>query len=109
MRRAGVEAATLMWTRNRETGCEYTVQVVTRNTQSVPKRSDHFARRRPAHGALALLTLSLERQGAETLGRQLYLQIRERILSGRLAPGARLPSTRRLAEELSISRTVPLN
>ncbi|HEU4531095.1 MAG TPA: PLP-dependent aminotransferase family protein, partial [Steroidobacteraceae bacterium] len=75
----------------------------------MPKRSDHFARRRPAHGALALLTLSLERQGAETLGRQLYLQIRERILNGRLAPGARLPSTRRLAEELSISRTVPLN
>ena len=73
------------------------------------KRSDHFARRRRSQGALALLTLSLERNAADTLGRQLYLQIRDRILNGRLAPGARLPSTRRLAEELSISRTVPLN
>ncbi len=68
-----------------------------------------MAGRRPASGALALLTLSLERDAAETLGRQLYLQIRERVLNGRLAPGARLPSTRRLAEELAISRTVPLN
>src|SRR5688572_7135890 len=109
MRRAGVEAATLMRTRNAETGREYTVQVVTRNIQSVTKRSSHLAGRRPASGALALLTLSLERDAAETLGRQLYLQIRERVLNGRLAPGARLPSTRRLAEELAISRTVPLN
>ncbi|MEM7426716.1 MAG: PLP-dependent aminotransferase family protein [Pseudomonadota bacterium] len=36
---------------------------------------------------------------------QLYEQIRELILSGRLAPGDRLPSTRRFASELGLSRT----
>ena len=72
------------------------------------QRSNHFAVQSPAGAAVALFSLSLERRARETLGRQLYLQIRERVLSGRLTPGTRLPSTRKLAEELGISRTVPL-
>lgn len=36
--------------------------------------------------------------------RQLYEGLREAILSGRLRPGSRLPATRRLAEELAVSR-----
>ena len=36
--------------------------------------------------------------------RQVYLRIRSEILSGRLASGARLPSSRTLASELAVAR-----
>jgi len=42
------------------------------------------------------------------LFRQLYLGLREAILSGACASGEKLPSTRDLAEQLGISRTVVL-
>ena len=58
--------------------------------------------------SVALLSLSLRRDGREPLGRQLYLQLRDLILSGRIAAGARLPSTRALARDLRVSRIVPL-
>jgi GntR family transcriptional regulator/MocR family aminotransferase len=41
--------------------------------------------------------------------RQLYEQLRQAILTGQLAPGLRLPSTRTLAEELSLSRSTIVN
>ena len=37
--------------------------------------------------------------------RQIYLQIRAAILSQNLAPGTKLPSTRALAAQLSVSRS----
>ncbi len=52
----------------------------------------------------ALLSLSLEPGSSAPLQRQLYGQIREAVLAGRLAPGTRLPSTRALAVELACSR-----
>ncbi len=52
----------------------------------------------------ALLALTLDRRAAEPLHVQLAQGLRERILSGRIAPGARLPSSRLLAEELAVSR-----
>ena len=45
----------------------------------------------------------------EPLYRQIYARIRDRIISGRLAPGSRLPSTRDLAAELGCSRNTVLN
>mgnify|MGYP000857958575 CR=1 FL=1 len=52
-----------------------------------------------------LLTLSLDRTlGAEPLHRQIYQQVRSGVLEGRLPAGARLPSTRTLANELQCSR-----
>jgi GntR family transcriptional regulator/MocR family aminotransferase len=58
--------------------------------------------------AAPLVALALDRTlapGAErALNRQLYGRIRELVLGGRLAPGARLPATRALAEELGCSR-----
>lgn len=48
-------------------------------------------------------------EGAEMpLYRQLYEGIREAVLSGRLAPGTRIPSTRDLSEHLDVSRTTVL-
>ncbi|MGA0603506.1 PLP-dependent aminotransferase family protein [Caulobacter sp. KR2-114] len=62
-----------------------------------------------AAAATALLAVVLDRQGAEPLGRQLHRRIRELILAGALAPGARLPSSRRLAQDLGVSRAVTLD
>jgi len=50
------------------------------------------------------LLLELDRGGELSLGEQLAGGIREAIRTGRLAPGAALPSTRGLADELGVSR-----
>ncbi len=49
-------------------------------------------------------SLHLDARRREPLHRQLYAEIRGAVLGGRLAAGARLPSTRELATELGISR-----
>ncbi len=49
--------------------------------------------------------LPLDDRSAEPLQRQLYRGLREAILTGRIAPGALVSSTRALASELSVSRT----
>jgi GntR family transcriptional regulator / MocR family aminotransferase len=53
-------------------------------------------------------TIGLERASSLPLYRQLYEGLREAILSGRLRPGARLPSTRVLAGDLETSRNTVL-
>ncbi|MGZ4225836.1 MAG: MocR-like pyridoxine biosynthesis transcription factor PdxR [Solirubrobacteraceae bacterium] len=54
------------------------------------------------------LLVLLARGSGATLHEQLELGLRESVRSGRLAPGARLPSSRALAEELGVSRGVVL-
>ncbi|MGD9906584.1 MAG: PLP-dependent aminotransferase family protein [Vicinamibacterales bacterium] len=49
--------------------------------------------------------IALDRRRRRTLHRQLYQQLREAILSSRLRPGDRLPSTRELAAALRVART----
>jgi len=56
----------------------------------------------------ALLALSLDRAGAEPLHAQLTEALRRLILIGRAAPGARLPASRQLAQDLSVSRQTAL-
>ena len=46
------------------------------------------------------------KRGSDPLSRQVYLWIRQAIVERALRPGESLPSTRQLAEENSISRTV---
>ncbi len=58
----------------------------------------------PASDA-ATLAVALERADSAPLSVQLYQQIRDLILGGRLIPGQRLPSSRSLAAELGVSRT----
>src|SRR5882757_10786999 len=43
-------------------------------------------------------------QGSLPVYRQVYQRVRSEILSGRLAAGARLPSSRTLASELGVAR-----
>lgn len=57
---------------------------------------------------VAELLVALDAELAEPLHRQVYRGIREAILSGRLAAGVRIPSTRRLADSLDISRSTLL-
>jgi GntR family transcriptional regulator/MocR family aminotransferase len=52
------------------------------------------------------LLVELDREGRAPLHEQIERSIREDIRAGRLAAGARLPSTRSLASELGISRGV---
>jgi GntR family transcriptional regulator / MocR family aminotransferase len=58
----------------------------------------------PLHSLLAPQT-----PAARPLYQQLYEGVRSAILSGQLAGGTRLPSTRALAEELSVSRSTVIN
>jgi GntR family transcriptional regulator / MocR family aminotransferase len=52
------------------------------------------------------LLLSVSRDGARTLGAQIEDQLRRAIRDRALRPGARVPSTRDLARQLSVSRRV---
>jgi GntR family transcriptional regulator / MocR family aminotransferase len=54
------------------------------------------------------LWLTLDRTAKTPLIRQLYLELRQRILQGKLAAGEKLPATRTLAAQLHISRNVVL-
>lgn len=56
----------------------------------------------------SLLPVVLDRDAREPMGRQLYLRIRDLVLSGQLESGAELPSSRKLALDLGVSRTVTL-
>ncbi|OCQ97705.1 aspartate aminotransferase [Nostoc sp. MBR 210] len=49
--------------------------------------------------------ISIDSQAALPLHRQVYTEIRQAILTGRLTPGEKLPSTRVLAQLLGVSRT----
>lgn len=53
---------------------------------------------------IAILGLGITPGASVPRHRQLYDGIREAILAGRLAPGARLPSTRSLAQDVGCSR-----
>lgn len=65
----------------------------------------HKARNRRAATTGAPLTLALDPSHALPMQRQLYEGMREAILEGRLAPGARLPGSRAMARALDVSRT----
>ncbi len=54
-----------------------------------------------------LLTVSRDRPG--TLGAQIEQQLRSAIRDGALRPGARIPSTRDLARQLSVSRRIAVD
>ena len=55
------------------------------------------------------MDLQLSIIGKRDVTRQVYLQLRERILDGRLAAGERLPASRELGVELGIARKTVTN
>jgi GntR family transcriptional regulator/MocR family aminotransferase len=62
---------------------------------------------RPA-GIGSLLDIALDERAGAPLFHQLYAQLRQAILSGRLRRGEKLPASRTLAQELGISRNTVL-
>ena len=52
----------------------------------------------------ALFAIGIDARSEVPLHRQMFQQMRTLILSGRLRPGQRLPSTRTLAKEIGVSR-----
>jgi GntR family transcriptional regulator/MocR family aminotransferase len=55
-----------------------------------------------------MLFVKLEKTEKRSYAKQIYRDIREKILSGDLSEGAILPSTRELSGELSVSRNTVL-
>src|SRR3954453_10454833 len=55
------------------------------------------------------LLLTVDRSEARTLGEQIEIQLRRAIQQGQLRAGGRLPSTRDLARQLSVSRRVTVD
>nr|WP_325355657.1 GntR family transcriptional regulator [Paenibacillus sp.] len=55
-----------------------------------------------------MIWIPIDRSLDKPLIRQVYDQIRSRILQGNLPGGERLPSTRALASDLQVSRNVIL-
>jgi GntR family transcriptional regulator/MocR family aminotransferase len=60
-------------------------------------------------GALPLAVIQLDRDDEKPLYQQIYECLGEAILNGQLVPGLRLPSTRDLADTLSVSRNTVMN
>src|SRR5262245_38530108 len=54
------------------------------------------------------LLIRIDTRAREGLQQQVYFAVRRAILDGTLAPGVRLPSSRKLAEDLRVSRTTTL-
>jgi len=52
-----------------------------------------------------ILAVAIDQKSGQPLYRQIYGHVRQCILDGRLASGARLPSTRQLAADLRVSRS----
>jgi GntR family transcriptional regulator/MocR family aminotransferase len=61
-----------------------------------------------ASGAL-LSAIQLDRSSRRSISVQLYMALRDTILSGGLRPGERLPATRTLAREIGVSRTTVID
>jgi GntR family transcriptional regulator/MocR family aminotransferase len=57
-----------------------------------------------AEPSLSLVLGGIDRSDGSPIYQQLYASLRDAILSGRLARGRRIPASRALADELSISR-----
>ncbi len=51
-----------------------------------------------------LSTIELDRSGVDPLQKQLFHGLRRAMLSAELPPGARLPATRTLAQQLGLGR-----
>lgn len=56
-----------------------------------------------------MLYLKLDRASKRSISKQIYIELREKILSGELLVGEPLPSTRDMSKELSIARNTVLS
>ncbi|HEV2675137.1 MAG TPA: PLP-dependent aminotransferase family protein [Aliidongia sp.] len=60
-------------------------------------------------GGALLLSIVIDRRSPRPIGTQLYMAVRDLMLAGAIAPGARLPASRTLARDLGLSRTTVID
>lgn len=60
-------------------------------------------------GGALLLSITIDRASARPIGTQLYMAVRDLMLAGAIAPGARLPASRTLSRDLGLSRTTVID
>jgi len=60
-------------------------------------------------GGALLLSIAIDRASARPISTQLYMAVRDLMLAGAIAPGARLPASRTLARDLGLSRTTVID
>lgn len=53
-----------------------------------------------------MIHINLNREDKLSLSRQIYRSVKESILSGKIAAGTKLPSSRELSRELHVARNV---
>ena len=61
------------------------------------------------HAGMMLSSIRIDKTSDRRISVQLYMALRELLLSGGLAPGDRLPATRTLAQEIGVSRTTVID
>ncbi|SDT94819.1 PLP-dependent aminotransferase family protein [Stappia sp. ES.058] len=61
------------------------------------------------HAGMMLSSIRIDKTSDRRISVQLYMALRELLLSGGLAPGDRLPATRTLAQEVGVSRTTVID
>lgn len=61
------------------------------------------------HGGALLSSIRIDKTSDRRISVQLYMALREVLLSGGLTPGDRMPATRTLAGELGVSRTTVID
>lgn len=61
------------------------------------------------HGGAMLSSIKIDKNAERKISIQLYMALRDLLLSGGLTPGDRLPATRTLASEIGVSRTTVID
>ncbi len=61
------------------------------------------------HAGAVLSSITIDKTAERKISIQLYMALRDLLLAGALAPGARLPATRTLAREIGVSRTTVID
>ncbi|MEP3047916.1 MAG: PLP-dependent aminotransferase family protein [Roseibium sp.] len=61
------------------------------------------------HAGAVLSSIKIDKRAEKKISVQLYMALRDLLLTGTLTPGDRLPATRTLAKEIGVSRTTVID
>ncbi|MCV0425341.1 MAG: PLP-dependent aminotransferase family protein [Roseibium sp.] len=61
------------------------------------------------HAGAVLSSIKIDKNAEKKISIQLYMALRDLLLTGALTPGDRLPATRTLAQEIGVSRTTVID
>ena len=61
------------------------------------------------HAGAVLSSIKIDKTAEKKISIQLYMALRDLLLTGALTPGDRMPATRTLAQEIGVSRTTVID